>query len=229
MKPITFSALALGMILITSIASAQQASVPERVAAVKTSLATSQANLKHYSWIETTTVSLNGAVKSTKQMRNYYGADGKLQKVEVSASPAPAAKPGLRGRIIANKTEELTGYMMDAVALVKTYVPPAPERIQAAKDAGKIAIVPSGSSAVLNFSDYEKPGDQLGVNVDLATNRILGINVATYLDSPSDAVTMVTHMSQLPDGTTYASDTTLSAKAKGLTVNVRNSGHQKTN
>jgi hypothetical protein len=226
---ITFTTLTAVLFIGTGVTRAQQPTAPERVAALKTSLAASQAALKHYAWIEATVVSLNGEVKSTKQMRNYYGADGALQKVEVSASPAPAAKPGVRGRIVANKTAELTGYMKSAVALVKTYVPPTPAKIQAAKDAGKVAIVPSGKSALLNFSDYEKPGDTLGVNIDLATNRLLGVTVSTYLDGPTDAVMMVAHMSQLPDGTSYASDITLNAQAKGLTVSVKNSGYQKSN
>src|ERR1039458_6178715 len=103
---------------------AQQPSVPERVAALKASLAASQIILRQYEWIETTVVSLKGDEKSRKQERCYYGADGGIQKVEVSASPEPEKKRGLRGKIIAKKKEELTDYMKNAVSLVKTYVPP---------------------------------------------------------------------------------------------------------
>jgi hypothetical protein len=48
-----------------------------------------------------------------------------------NASPPPAPKPGLRGRIIANKKAELTEYMQNAVSLVKPYVPPDPAKLQA--------------------------------------------------------------------------------------------------
>ena len=82
---------------------------------------------------------------------------------------------------------------------------------------------------MLTFKDYEKPGDSLGVQVDLATNRVLGIQVATYLSDPSDAVTLAVKMSQLPDGTSYAQNVTLNATAKGLTVNVNNDGYLKIN
>ena len=132
---------------------AQQPSVSERVAALKATVAASQIILKQYEWIETTVVSLKGDEKSRKQERCYYGADGKVQKIEVSASPAPAKKRGLRGKIIENKKEELTDYMKQAVALVKTYVPPDPVKIQAAKDAGKVSIevLEPGKRARLNF------------------------------------------------------------------------------
>ena len=124
MNAIEVSVLAVAIALAGQIASAQtpSLSVPERVAALKTNLAVSQANLRRYEWIETTVVSLNGEEKSRKQQRCYYGADGVLQKVVVDASPPPEKRFGLRGRIIANKTAELTTYMQSAVSLVKSYM-----------------------------------------------------------------------------------------------------------
>lgn len=207
----------------------QQPTVPERVAALKTELATSQAVLKDYEWIETTVVSLKGEEKSKKQQRCYYGADGGVQKVEVSASPEPEGKRGLRGRIAENKKEELTDYMKSAVSLVKVYVPPNPARIQAAKDAGKITIeiLEPGKRARLNFADYEKAGDKLGVEIDLKNNRIQGISVSTYLDDPKEPVLMDAQMSQLNDGTSYTSGVSLYANAKNVNVTVQNSGYRK--
>lgn len=207
-----------------------QPSVAERVVALKASLAASQIVLKQYEWIETTAVSLKGEEKSRKQERCYYGADGGVTKVPLTATPPPAKKRGLRGKIVENKKEELTDYMKNAVALVKTYVPPSLAKIQAAKEAGKVSIevLEPGKRARLNFRDYEKPGDNLGVEVDLANNRPLALKVATYLDSAKDAVTLDVRMGQLNDGTTYASDITLEAKAKNLKVAVQNSGYRKT-
>ena len=208
---------------------AQQPTAAERAAQLKATMDASQAVLRQYEWIETTVVSVKGEEKSRKQERCYYGADGGVQKVEMSSTPEPAKKRGLRGKIVAKKTEELTDYMKSAVALVKTYVPPSPAKIQAAKDAGKISIdvLEPGKRARLNFRDYEKPGDNLGVEVDLVSNRPLGVKVATYLEDAKDAVTLDVRMGQLNDGTTYPSDVTLDGKAKKLTVAVKNSGYRK--
>jgi hypothetical protein len=121
--------------------------------------------------------------------------------------------------------------MKNAVSLVKAYAPPDPAKLQAAKDGGKVSIevLEPGKRARLYFRDYEKPGDSLGVEVDLANNRPLGLKVATYLNDAKDAVTLEVRMGQLNDGTTYASDITLEAKAKKLKVAVQNSGYRKTN
>ena len=214
-----------------AVAQAPQPSVQERVAVLKGTFAASQANLRQYEWIETTVVSLNGEEKSREQQRCYYGADGVLQKVLVDASPPPAAKPGLRGRIIANKTAELTDYMKSAVSLVKSYLPPDPAKIQASQNAGKVSIqvLDPGKRAQVNFHDYQKPGDNLAVVINLANNVVAGIGVSSYLDSPTDVVTLDAKMGQLNDGTIYTSDTTLNAAAKNLTVTIQNTGYRKTN
>lgn len=219
----------LATTLLTRVTQAQTSSVPERIAALKAALETSKASLKQYEWIETTVVSLNGEEKSRKQERCFYGADGGLTKVELNETPEAAKKRGLRGRIAERKKEEMTDSMKKAVALVKTYVPPNPALIQAAKDAGKVSIevLEPGKRARLNFKDYEKAGDTLGVEVDLITNRPLGLKVATYLDTPKDIVTLDVRMGQLNDGTVYASDSTLDIKSKNLTVAVQNSGYRK--
>lgn len=209
---------------------AQQPSAAERAAMLKATMAASQAVLKQYEWIETTVVSLNGEEKSRKQERCYYGADGGIQKVELGQSNEGKEPRGpLRRRIAESKKEELTDYMKSAVALVKTYVPPNPTKIQLAKDAGNVSIevLDPGKRARLNFKNYEKPGDNLGVEVDLTSNRPLGVKVATYLDDASDAVTLDVRMSQLTDGTVYPASATLNATAKKLTVTVDNSGYRK--
>jgi hypothetical protein len=193
--------------------------LPERVAALKKSLAQSQGALRTYQWVETTAVSLKGEVKSQKQMSCSYGADGALQKLPISATPPPKKKGGLRGKIVELKKEELTD----------TYVPPNPVMIQRAVDAGKVSIeiLQPGKVARLVFKDYELPGDSLGVTMDLTTNHLMAISVASYLGAPSKPVTMNATMGSLADGTTYTASTKLSLPSDQLVVNVANSDYRK--
>lgn len=228
---ITIVALVLAVLAVflrPSTSAAQAESVEERVAALKQSLVESQISLRQYQWIETTVVSLKGEEKSRKQNRCYYGADGVLQKVPVSAS-VPEKKRGLRGRIAEHKKEELTEYMQQAVDLVKSYVPPTPDRIQAVKDAGKVSVdlIEPGKRIRLNFRDYLKPGDTLSVELNLANNHLLGLNVATYLENPQDSVDLNVRFGLLADGTTYPQQVTLNAPAKNVQVTVENSGYLK--
>jgi hypothetical protein len=210
-------------------AAAQQPSAAERAALLKANLAASQMVLRQYEWVETTVVSLKGEEKSRKQQKCYYGADGQLQKIDLSDSPEPEKRRGLRGRIAERKKEELTDTMKSAVALVKTYVPPDPARIQAAKDSGKVSLemIEPGKRARLVFRDYEKSGDSLSIEMDLTTNKPLGLAVASYLEKASDKVSLAVKMGQLNDGTTFASTINLQVPGENLAVDVTNSGYRK--
>ena len=170
---------------------------------------------------------LKGEEKSRQQNQCYYGADGKLQKVVTQAPTAQKKKPGLRGAIQENKKEELTDTMKQAVALVHAYVPPDPARIEAVKAAGKMSIRPSGQQVKIVFADYLKPGDSLAVDMDVATNRLLGVQIASYLATQQDAVNLTVGMATLPDGVTYAAKIDLAAPNDNLAVAVENSGHRK--
>ncbi len=206
-------------------------SLQERVAALKQSLAQSQKALRTYQWVETTTVSMKGEVKSQTQMSCYYGADGALQKVPMAAPPPPKKKKGLRGKVAESKKEELTATMQQAVGLVKSYVPPDPALIQRAQEAGKasVEVVQPGKVVRLTFRDYKLPGDALAITMDVGTNRLAGIRVSSYLDKPSNPVDLDVTMGTLPDGTVYSASTQLEVKAEKVAVNVANSGYKHTN
>lgn len=202
----------------------------QRVAMLKQWLDASQAQLRGYEWIETTTVTKGGEEKSHKQNTVYYGADGKLQKVPLAgATEASAPRGPIRGRIAANKKEELTDYMQSAAELIHSYIPPTPDRIQQAVNAGKLSVnmTQPGRQVRLEFKDYLKTGDLLGIDVELPTNRLLGMNVSSYLDTPKDAVQMNVTMSVLSDGTIYTEKSVLDAPAKGIAVTVENSGYRR--
>ena len=209
----------------------------QRVANLKAWMTASQQQLRTYEWIETTVVLNKGEEKSRKQNTCYYGADGKVQKVPVgdSTEEKSGGPPGILipGKIIkkvaANKKEEMTQYMKNAVQLVQSYVPPDPALIQRSTDAGKLSVsmLEPNRRIRLDFGDYLKAGDKLSIDMELPTNRLLGVAVASYLDSPSDAVQLTVTMSVLPDGTIYTASTVLNAPAKDLTVKVDNSGYRK--
>jgi hypothetical protein len=230
MSRLATAACSITLLLALTLLNSQSPEIQQRVAALKQSVAQDQQAIRQYEWVETTVISLKGDEKSRQQKQCYYGAEGSLQKIPLSASPPPEKKRGLRGRIIENKKEDLTDYMKQAVALIKIYVPPDPARIQTAKDAGKISVdLPGGGHGVqLNLHDYAKPSDLMSVEVDPVSNRVTGLRVATYLDDLKDSIILDVSFSQLEDGTGYPATETLVAKAKNLAVNVTNSGYRKT-
>jgi len=77
----------LGVVPAWAQAPAAKEGLPERVAALKKSLAQSQGALRTYQWVETTSVSLKGEVKSQKQMSCLWLAI--LRSVSAIACGAP--------------------------------------------------------------------------------------------------------------------------------------------
>jgi len=211
-------------------AAVQPPTGPDRVAAMKQSLQAGLAAVRQYEWIETTVMSLKGEAKSTTQNRCYYGADGKVEKVPVAAPAAEGKSPrGLRGKIVANKKEEISDSVKEAVALVKDYVPPDPAKIQAAKDAGRITMNPpdaQGHAAVV-IKDYLKTGDSLTVEMDAASNRLLGLVVSTYTEKAKDAVGLNVSLGTLPDGAVFPAKIVLDVEKESVSVAIENSGHRK--
>lgn len=208
----------------------------QRVAMLKQWLQASHAQLRTYQWIETTVVSMDGEEKSRKQSNNYYGVDGQLQKVplasaeqEKSGGPPGVLPIGrLAKRAAERKKKELQEYMQQAGALIHSYIPPDPNRIQQTVDQGGLSInmVQPGRLTRIELRNYLKQGDLLSFDIEVPTNRLTGMAVSSYLDSPDDAIQMQTMMGLLPDGTIFTEKTTLNAPAEKLNVVVENTGHR---
>jgi hypothetical protein len=237
-RRIAFCLIACGALLNPLIAGSASAQAPQaqptpqqRAAAIKQQLQASQAKLRAYEWIETTVVSKDGQESARTQKRCYYGADGKLQKITLEQTAKKPAGGPLMRHAAEEKKKEMTAYMQSAAELRHSYVPPIPSLMQRSIDSGKVAVqmVEPGRRARLNFGDYLKAGDALGIEIDIATNRPLGLGVSTYLDSRDDPVALAVTMSSLPDGTIYVQRSQLEAKAKGIQVVVENAGYRRLN
>jgi hypothetical protein len=231
-RTLVIATLALSSLAAASIVAQDAQTLEQRIAALKKSMAQSQAQLRKYEWVETTIVSHKGEEKSRKQERCYYGADGTLQKIPIDPSQPQADAGGgrrgrLRERVVEKKKDEIQQYMQNAVALVKQYVPPNPGAIDAAKSKGNVALRPGDAGrAQVEITNYIKSGDMMAIDVDAAASRLLGLSVNTYMDKPDDAVTLAVKLGTLDDGTTYTAQTTLDAKAKAMQVVIQNTGYR---
>ncbi|MGC1417612.1 MAG: hypothetical protein WA817_20145 [Candidatus Acidiferrum sp.] len=205
---------------------AQTSQLQEKVAAVKQSAAENKQRLQQYQWIETTQLTLKGDAKPASTNLCRYGPDGQIQKNLVSPPPEPPSGGRMKQKIIAKKKEEMKDYMGDVKSLLSQYVPPDPQKMQQAYQAGKVSLNPAGGVVNLIFKDYAQPGDQMTLMFDTAAHKIISLNVNTYLGEAKDAVTLQVQMASLPDGTNYAQRTVLNATAKQLVVTTTNSNYQ---
>jgi hypothetical protein len=204
------------------------AELQQKVAAVKQSVAENQQKLHQYKWMETTQLTLKGDPKPPSQSACQYGPDGKVQKTAMSAPPPPPSGGRMKQKMIANKKEEMKDYMGQVKTLLAMYVPPDPQKIQQAAQAGKVSLNPGGGSSVAQivFKDYALPGDQMTIAFNTEAKKIASVNVNTYMDDPKDVITLAVQFAGLQDGTNYVQKTVLDATAKKLVVTTTNSGYQ---
>jgi len=208
----------------------------QHLAMLKEWVQASKSQLRAYEWVETTVVTKDGVEKSRVQKRCFYGPDGQIQKVVLDQSPdREGGFPGILppGRILhrieEREKEEDKAYMQSAVELVHSYIPPNNGLIQQSVNAGNMSmsVIEPKRHVRLSFADYLKPGDSLRVDVELPTNRLMGLEVKSYLGDPVDAIDMHGWMSVLQDGTIYIEKEILDASSKQLQVTVGNGNYKR--
>ena len=201
----------------------------QKLAAVKQSIAENQQKLHQYQWTETTQLTLKGDAKPPKTSLCQYVPDGTVQKTPVGAPPPPPSGGRIKQRIIQKKKEEMQDYMGQVKSLLAKYVPPDPQKMQQAFQAGNASLNPNpGAQAVgIVLKNYAQSGDEMTLSFDTATKKVSSLNVNTYLDDPKDIVTLAVKTASLPDGTNYVQQTVLDATAKKLQVTTTNSNYQR--
>ena len=205
----------------------QNPELQEKLAAVKAVAAENKQMLHQYQWIETTQLTLKGDQKPPTENSCQYGPDGQVQKTPIGPPPEQPSGGRLKERIIEKKKAEMKDYMQDVKAVLAMYVPPDPQRMQQAYQAGNVALNPVPGAVNLVFTNYAQQGDKMTLTFDTSAKKITSLNINTYMGEEKDVVTLRVQMGSLPDGTNYAQQTVLDATAKQLVVTTTNSNYQK--
>jgi hypothetical protein len=218
---------------------AQDADLQQRIAELKTASAQNKQNLATYTWQEQDTISVKGEVKKQESYQVKMGADGKPAKTPLNpaeAAPAAASQAGggrrggrVKEKVVENKKAEFEDYGKSVAALAQSYAPPDPARLQQAQQQGNIKLNPGASAdqVQLVISNYNKPNDSMTITFNKAMKSIESVKIASYLDSPKDAVNVSVQFAKLGDGTNHVSNMIVEGVSKQLKVTVANSGYTK--
>lgn len=208
-----------GLFVYAAPSMAQNASLAQKVQQVKQLMAANQQQLSHYTWQTQETVSVRGDVKEQTVYQVQVGADGQQIRTLVAQPVAPSSD-GRQHGIIHRVKENYKAYAQQVGALAKSYSPLSATKIQQLYTRGSVAVKAAGSpgySAIL-ISNYLKAGDSIVLTLRNSPKALTSVDVTSYLDQPSDAVTIQVHFASLPDGTRYAATTTVNGQSKNLTI-----------
>jgi hypothetical protein len=198
---------------------AQNASLAQKVQQVKQIMAANKQQLSRYTWQTQETISVNGGVKEQTVYQVQLGPDGQQVRTLIAQPVAPSSGGRQRG-IIHRVKEDFKAYAQQVGALAKSYSPLNSAKIQQLYAAGSVTVKSAGSpgySAIL-ISNYLKAGDAIVLTLRNNPKALTSVDVSSYLAQPSDVVTMQVRFASLPDGTRYASTTTVNGQSKNLTI-----------
>ena len=214
-------------------AAAQNPELQERLAAIKQASAENKQAVAQYTWQEQDTISIKGDVKKQELFQVRMGPDGKPQKTPLDAQPPQQQQSGRRGRlkehVVEKKTEEFKDYAQQIGTLAHAYAQPDPQKLQQAFQQGNLTLGSAGAPNEVRIvvTNYIKPNDSVTIVFDKVLKAIQGVQIATYLDSPSDAVKIGVQFAQLPNGPNHVATMNVEGVSKQLTVAVQNSNYQK--
>jgi hypothetical protein len=232
LKTLTFAGAAAfaAVLLLSGVpAMGQNPQMEQKLMAIKQKMAANKQKLAQYTWQETETISLKGEVKDTKVYQVTMSPSGP-QKTLINNEKAESGghEGRLKRHIVEKKTEEFQEYGQQIGALAKQYTSPDPDRLMQAKQQGNVSLQLGGNGTVnLIIKSYVKPNDQVTLTINDQTKAIVAAQIQSYLNDPSDAVTISAQFAQLPDGTNHVASMTINGESKHLTVNEQNSNYQK--
>ena len=237
-RPLTsgFKHMALGLtvavaasLLISLPATAQSQQMEQKLMAIKNAQAANKQKLATYTWQETETISIKGNVKDTKVYQVQIGPNGQPQKTLINDQKAQSGgrEGRAKERIVQKETQEYQQYGQSIGALAKQYTTPNPDALMQAKQAGNISLQPGSGTVSLVIKNYVKQGDSMTMTISEQTHSPVSVQVNSYLNDPSDAVTISAQFAQLPDGTNHVATTTIDGVSKHLGINEQNSNYQK--
>ena len=210
---------------------AQDSDLQKRVAEMKQTAATNKQELMQYTWQEQVNTILKGEQKKQEHFRVQLGPDGKPQKTSLDppANTEPHGGP-LKRHIVEKKKEEFKEYSDQIKELIQQYVPPEKDLLEQAVQQGNIMIGPAPGAEGqyrMVISNYIKKGDNMTLVIDKAEKSLASISVASYLDDPSDAVTVFVQFSKIPGGPNSVVAETINGVKKQLTIQIQNTNYQK--
>ena len=202
--------------------------IQRKLAAIKESAAANKAALRQYAWTETVVLTARGEQRPPKTFMCKYGPDGNVVRTPTGPPQQQGGGGPLKQRMMEKAKEEFEAEMQKIRATIGLYVPPDGQKMEQAFQSGNANIDrPGAGEGGLDFKNYAKPGDSMALDFNMNTKKLSGLNVHTYLDDPSQAMSLAVQFATLPDGTNYSSNITIQVPSKSMAVNITNSNYQK--
>jgi hypothetical protein len=199
-----------------------QAEVRQKLTLIERAIAKDKLALLQYTWMEQDTISVKREVERQEHFQVRMGADGRHQKTSLDQPTAGTSSQGT--------PNEYKDYADQIRALMQQYLPSNQELLEQTYQNGFIKAGPEGGTATGQYQlvvfNYLKKGDTVTLIFDKVRKKLVSLTVNSYLNDPSDVVSMNAHCSKIPGGPNHFSTVTIQGVRKQLTIAVQNSNYR---
>ena len=205
---------------------AQDPQLQQKVAEIKQYLSLNKQAIAQYTWQESQTTSVKGEVKKEELFQVQIGPNGQPQKTALDPDQSSGGRRhGIKHRI----EEDYAKYGQQIAALAQSYAQPDPGKLQQMFDQGNVMLGSAGAPNEVKvvISGYLKPGDSVTIIFNKTQLAIQSLQIASYLNDPSDTVKISAQYAQLPNGPNHIASMIVDGVSKQLTVQQQNSNYQK--
>lgn len=186
------------------------------------------AQLRQYSFKQRSEVRLNGDVRSVKLDQVRFDLDGKLQRTPLTpvAAETPKAR-GLRGKVAAQKREEMVDYIERLMSLAQRYMAPTPGNLEKLSEKAEFwkGQGGSGNQVRIQAMDFVKGGDSFIWTLDAVAKAPVRMEARTELDGAPVSITA--DYRNLPGGPNYVARAIIKSERKGLEIKVESFDYQR--
>jgi uncharacterized protein YpmB len=212
--------------LVAPQAMSQNSELQQRVAEIKQSMSLNKQVLAQYTWQEQQTVSVKGEVKKQELFQVQIGPDGQPQKTNLDPDQQSGGrKHGIKHRMMG----DYENYGKQIAALAQSYAQPDPGKLQQLYEQSNVLLGSAGApnEVKIVIQGYLKQGDSVTIFFNKEQQAIQSLQISSYLNDPTDVVTISAQYGQLPNGPNHVSSMLVNGVSKQLTVEMLNTNYQK--
>ncbi len=178
--------------------------------------------LRNYSWRMTTVISHKGEKKSMRIMRVHIAENGEQVRELVEEKRLAPMPGGIKGMIMRQKQEELSGKMPELIAGIKNYLVPDVEHFGARLQESRHRVYTNSEEGIV-LHDFLHEGDQVTYRMGA---KSLPAQVTFTSQIAGERVHVTARFSELEAGIPYIRNMTIELTDEGIRIESTNSGYQ---
>ncbi len=211
------------LLLTAVVATGQNVSIKDELAAIERARSSNQVKLSRYTWQQIQFTLINGKAVDYRLYSVRIGTGGRDRRKLITENTGQKATFEPRAK---EELSEYGPYAQQLCELAGQYTVLNSERVVKADARGELTVLRDHDTIKLSINNYLKPGDFLETIINQRTLLPVRMRAKSYLGTQQEAVSIKAEFAELPDGTNHVSTSQIDSASKHLTVKLTDWSYQ---